>query len=202
MKTIYEAFDGTKFNDQQECYMYELNHKDQRIKQLKDQLDTKMNITPQVGAKDIWIKFSGYDDDVYAVRIDNEEDLRLLNEWGKLNFDTFNQYTREDIGTIQIFTRYDSDTWQHGTPEDLKKEFCEAIDDLCNKLLKHPTVIDGEIQYVYRKHFSEEFSEADYKKLKSGDSTPLYALGLLTEASEDPDEIEESFELFEEEIQA
>lgn len=147
-KTIYEvkktyvANDGTEFKDMEECEKYEAT-----AKCVINEMFNKLNFQRSqcVGiAHDIFTAISSYDD-MYAVKIENANQLEIVNKWLHEQDGYVNNYLGEEtIGTVQLINEYDDGVWTVGTPERLKEEFSKAIDSLYNKLLEKSEESKGE----------------------------------------------------------
>jgi len=134
-KTIYEekktyvANDGTAFKDMEECEKYE--------ETAKCVINSMFKSVPQ--KHEYWFntRFDLFccDDEIYAVKIRDRDDLESLNKWLLQTFgDTGEEialYDTDAIGTIQIFSvdEPDSSYWQCGSAEKLKETLCNIVDD-------------------------------------------------------------------------
>ena len=136
IKKIYVANDGTEFQNEEECRKYEQTAKctiNAMFKKLKIQR------TENVGYKLEDIFALCYEDNVFAVKIENVDSLEIVNKWICSHAGHHDDAVigNEAIGTIQLIDVYDGDygAWVVGTPDDLKKQYCDAIDKLYNKLV-------------------------------------------------------------------
>ena len=129
--TDYIAFDGVVFADENDCLAYEKKHKEEAT----EKINSKIYKTENVGEIDTWMRLAGCDDDMYAVRIDSLDDLNAINTWGKAGFDYFELIPESAIGTIQLLQEWGNEVHNLGTPEKLKVEYFEAIDNLCGNLI-------------------------------------------------------------------
>lgn len=133
-KTVYEtenqyiADDGTIFQNREECEAYE--NLDKKLNQLQVQKTDWMD--------DIFREFDSSEIDVYAVKIENAEQLEIVNEWIEAH-DIYNygmSLDKEVIGTIQLLLLdYENNVYGIGTPEQLKEAYCKTIDAWYNELV-------------------------------------------------------------------
>lgn len=134
VKATYIAFDGTEFKNREECEKYE----DTAECAIKGAF-FKSNVKYVA-----WECFmdatynNGYDDEIYVVEIKDENDLKVINQFLKLykaNNPYLNMLGADAIGTTQIFVCYDFATQlaHMGTPEEMKRRYCEAIDKYFSK---------------------------------------------------------------------
>lgn len=139
--TIYIANDGTEFRDEDECRKYE-NTAECAIKEMFNKLNPQ--VTYNVGDSNPFYVL-GCDDDLYAVKIENTNQLEIVNKWIRVQ-DKYQSNTLGDdaIGTIQLINNYLDGILILGTPEQLKEKYCEAIDQLFDKLVEKSEEPKGE----------------------------------------------------------
>lgn len=133
---IYVANDGTEFRNEEECRKYEktascaINGMFRKL---------KFQETCYIGDGEPFGLF-GYEDTLYAVEIENTDQLEIVNKWICDN-DSYSCCEKQligadKIGTIQLICLYDGGVFTVGTPEELKEKYCKAIDELYNKLIE------------------------------------------------------------------
>jgi hypothetical protein len=140
MKTItvtkYVARDGMEFYNKDDCINYERNF----IEMSKDVL---LEIPHQETlAGNIYFATTQFveSDHVFAFRIRHDYDLEIMNQFLAFRgFENDELFTHDDIGTIQLFLRFDGDTNMDevrklGTPAKLKQDISREIDDLFRKI--------------------------------------------------------------------
>lgn len=138
VKKTYVANDGTEFKDLEECEKYEESSKCV-INSMFNKLKTQK--TEYIGDCDMFNMFQ-YEDDMYAVKIENANQLEIVNKWIRENSEDPEYLSAEAIGTIQLLLAFDSDircSWgvsPIGTPEQLKQMFSDAVDKLYNELIE------------------------------------------------------------------
>lgn len=141
--TTYIANDGTEFKSEEECKKYETTAKC-AVNVLFNSVPKQT--TPFIGEKEPFCDFGSCDNEVYAVKIRSIDDLDAVNKYLKWS-DSENDCLGVDaIGTIQIlvYQAYcDGTIYKYGTPDNLKKEFCKAIDELCGKLIETEETKEG-----------------------------------------------------------
>ena len=127
----YVANDGTVFKSEEECKKYEVSAMCavkalfNGVKQYEEYGDTFL------GKAAKWV---GSDDSIYTVCFDSLSDIEATNKWLQMvygqNGDKTALFSSSDLGTIQIIQAYDDCFWQMGTPDDVKKRFCDHIDEM------------------------------------------------------------------------
>lgn len=132
----YIANDGTEFKSEDECRKYEETAKCAifgAIKRLEYQ-ETRCFAEREC---DLFTSFS-CDDNMYAFRIRNVDDLEVINRWIHLVNIAGDKLGTDAIGTIQLINTYcdDEDVWLIGTVEQFKERICKQIDKLVDKLVK------------------------------------------------------------------
>ena len=138
-ENIYIANDGTEFKSEDECKKYEATAVC-AINQMFDKIPKQ--ITHSLG--DSFGYGFGYDDSLYAIKIDSIEDVEVVNKWllrsGDANENARSCIGADAVGTIQLFSSYDYDNyiWNIGTPEKMKKDYCDCIDRLFDSLVEKP----------------------------------------------------------------
>lgn len=142
--TTYIANDGTEFKSEEECRKYE-ETAECAIRGMFKGL--KPQHTERIGESGGLFTAFDYDDDVFAVKVENASQLEILNKWVKM-LDPGNYlpcFTDEAIGTIQLIVEnYDGNLWFLGTPEEFKKLLNEEVDSLFNKLIEKAEEPKGE----------------------------------------------------------
>lgn len=132
MEIKYVAVDGTVFDDKQECETYErtsINVIDAQFKKLP------MQVSEGFIENTCFNDFT-YDDDMYAVKIENAEQLKIINKWLNAHHNP-DKIGIDKIGTIQLIDFYDDgDVWLLGTPTEFKERCCKDIDTFFDKLIK------------------------------------------------------------------
>lgn len=130
-KKIYVANDGLEFSSEEECKKYEESAKG-AINAMFNSLEHHK--VDQAG--DDMPYYWCCDDELLAVKIHNETELRIVNQ--KLS--QINNYYGEllpasAIGTVQVIEFYDYcnggepySAFCVGTPEEMKKKYCDWID--------------------------------------------------------------------------
>ena len=133
---VYVAEDGTEFSTEEQCKKYEASAKfaiEQMVRKIPNQ------ITAYVGEKDA-PSMIGCEDTMYALRIRNEEDVIAVNMWVESFGDGFehNCIGTDAIGSIIFVDVFDcgGGIWTIGTPENMKKTYCDFVDSLYNKLVE------------------------------------------------------------------
>ena len=138
IKKIYVANDGTEFEDVNECKKYEQTAKcaiDAMFNKLK------MQKTEYVGDS---IRSFCMDDTVYAIKIKNMNQLEVVNKWIKSREASGRIIGEDEVGTIQLICDDGYSAWTMGTPDNLKKEYCDAIDGFFDELIGNPEEVKGE----------------------------------------------------------
>lgn len=132
IKKIYVAKDGTEFENEGECLKYE-----QTARCAINGMFEKLNAqrTDGLGENEPFNLFY-CEDTMYAVKIENENQLEVVNKWIKQEEYSAKCLGVEAIGTIQLINRYDGGVWVAGTPDDLKKRYIDGVDALFNKLIE------------------------------------------------------------------
>lgn len=125
--TTYIANDGTEFKSEEECIKYETTARcaiDGMFKSLP------MQITNYFGDCDPFCDINS-DSTLYAVKIENVDQLEIVNRWIKES-DIYDQnyFLGEGyIGSIALIsTNWEGATWVLGSVESLKKSCCDEID--------------------------------------------------------------------------
>ena len=144
IKKIYVANDGTEFSTEEECKKYEKTAEcaiNGMFKKLKVQE------TCCIGDGEPFGSF-GYEDTLYAVKIENTDQLEIVNKWIADN-DNYSRCEKQligadKIGTIQLIDVYDGGVWTVGTPEELKEKYIKAIDKLFDELIDKTEETKGE----------------------------------------------------------
>lgn len=134
IKKYYVAADGTEFASEEECRKYEDTARC-AINAMFEKLE--MQKTFCVGDSiDMLTPFS-YDDNMYAVKVRDINDVETINKWIKAAHKDNAVLGAETIGTIQLLDMYDcSSVWCIGTPDDLKAKYARAVDELVDKLVE------------------------------------------------------------------
>jgi len=129
IKKIYVADDGTEFQSEEECKKYE-----QTARCVINGMFHKLKIQKTYGVGDCEpFNFFGYEDCVYAVKIENMNQVEIVNKWMKSeNSCHINEsYLGADaVGTIQLLSPFEGGVWVIGTPDELKETYNKAIDNL------------------------------------------------------------------------
>lgn len=96
--TMYQASDGTKFHDEEECKKYELSAKGA----VRDKL-SKLIVSDTRGTTyDAWSIFAGCDDhEVIAVKMDFEKDFDTVLQFIHLEFSWYNTENKEVFQIIE-----------------------------------------------------------------------------------------------------
>lgn len=138
----YVANDGTVFNSEDECRKYEQTAKG-AINGMFMKLP-KIQINECAADREPFYGFS-CEDTIYAVRIQNVDEVEVINKWLKLT-DPCNCHSvsTEEIGKIILLCRYYDGVYVVGTPEYLKKQYCDAIDQWFSSLVEKPEDGKGE----------------------------------------------------------
>ena len=142
--TKYIANDGEEFLDEEACKKYEKTAEcaiNGMFKKLKVQE------TACIGDGEPFGQF-GYEDYLYAVKIENADQLEIVNKWIVSN-DNYSCCEKQligadKIGAIQLIDVYDGGVWTVGTPEELKEKYIKAIDKLFDKLIEKAEETKGE----------------------------------------------------------
>ena len=124
--TIYEASDGTTFNDKDECIKYEKNARTAIIGAVKEifKLDGE-NINPENYA----LCNCCSDDEFYAVKIQDETELAVINRW-LIETQCHLPFGTDAIGKIHIFCDSWGNTYYYGTEEHCRAEQARFMDDI------------------------------------------------------------------------
>lgn len=124
IKKIFVASDGTEFSSQDACADYECTYKNAINAAFR-----KLTMKETFALGDVQPCNYSYDDSMIVVKIRNEKELVVANQWlnemgkgGVLGADA--------IGTTQYINVYDDCSWLLGTAEEIKKRFCEWVDSL------------------------------------------------------------------------
>lgn len=131
MEIKYVAIDGEVFSTREECEAYEstsINVIDAQFAKLPIQLTENF-------AEDGYFSAFSCDDAMYAVRIENVEQLEIVNKWLDAH-STPDKIGIDKIGTIQLIDMYGDWAYLMGTPAEVKEKYSKAIDNLCNKLIQ------------------------------------------------------------------
>lgn len=132
MEIKYVAVDGTVFDDKQECETYERTSIDAIDAQFKK---LPMQVSEGFVENTCFHEFS-YDDDMYAVKIENAKQLEIINKWLNAHHNP-DKIGIDKIGTIQLIDFYDDgDIWILGTPTEFKERCCKDIDTFFDKLIQ------------------------------------------------------------------
>lgn len=127
--TIYEAKDGTHFLNKYKCVQYEEDY-DKAIENFEN-----LPKATEFHAGDLYeLCPFGSDDVLYCIPITSENVVEIIKEWGLL-FDrniTEDFISKSDIGKRIFFSAYDGGVFRFGTPFELKRLFCDKIDELAN----------------------------------------------------------------------
>lgn len=135
--TTYIAKDGTEFKSEDECRKYEETAKCAIFGALQKLECQKTDMFAEREC-DLFTSFS-CDDNMYAFRIRNVDDLEVVNRWMHLVDDCSRDKLGTDaIGTIQLINTYcdDESVWVIGTVEQFKEKVCKQIDKLVDKLVE------------------------------------------------------------------
>ena len=128
----YVADDGTEFKSEEECRKYEQTAQC-AINAMFEKLPKQETFDPTGGS----FPYFGSEETIIAVKVDTLNDVETINKWimarkGNKSADCIGA---ESVGTIQLFGECDGDwLWRIGTPDELKKTCCEAIDTWFDKL--------------------------------------------------------------------
>lgn len=132
MEIKYVAIDGEVFSTREECETYErttIDAIDAQFKKLPMQISEGF-------IEDTCFNEFTCDDDMYAVKIENAEQLEIINKWLTAHHNT-DKIGIDKIGTIQLIDFYDDDdVWILGTPTEFKERCCKDIDTFFGKLIK------------------------------------------------------------------
>ena len=129
----YIADDGTEFKSEEECKKYEETAKC-AVNVMFDKLQKQ--VCKDVGQDD-WLSAFGFEDDIYAVKIRNANDVDAVNKWIISHKYSTDQCIGVDaVGTIQLFEVYSyiDEIWHIGTVEKMKEEFSKFVDSLVDEL--------------------------------------------------------------------
>lgn len=128
----YVAVDGTTFATEKECHDYESKFS-KNVTEKFEKLP--MTVRECIGEYEYFGGFS-VDEDVYAVKIQSELALHTVNDWLRLNCCTSPTELLNEtaIGTIQLISVLDGSAALYGTPDDLKRAYCDAVDSLVYNL--------------------------------------------------------------------
>lgn len=127
----YVAKDGTVFKSEEECKTYEVSAMCavkalfNGVKQYEEYGDVFLDESTG---------YIGGEDSIYTVCFDSLSDIEATNKWLQMvhgqNGDKTALFSSANLGTIQIIRVYDDCFWRHGTPDDVKKRFCDHIDEM------------------------------------------------------------------------
>ena len=131
MEIKYVAADGKSFESMEECMEYE-NTATSVINAQFEKLPIQLT---ESFAEDGYFSSFSCDDDMYAVRIENVEQLEIVNKWLNAH-STPDKIGIDKIGTIQLIDTYGDWAYLMGTPAEVKEKYSKAIDNLCNKLIQ------------------------------------------------------------------
>ena len=123
----YMANDGVMFDSKEKCIAHEqtaeCKAKDWFNKTCKKKIECFGEI----------LRHFDWDTTLYVVPINNEDDLDNVNAYLEFHGDT--QLTAKAIGSIRLIAEGEwIGTEDIGTPEELKKEYCDAIDSFVSEL--------------------------------------------------------------------
>ena len=141
-KNIYVANDGTEFQSEEECRKYE----ETATCAIKGMFNTlKMQETYAVGDGEPF-NFFYSEDTIHAVKIENADQLEIVNKWIRCKDKSHALIGAEAIGTIQLIVSYPycNDVWVIGTPDKLKEMYIEGIEELYNELVEKAKEAKGE----------------------------------------------------------
>lgn len=141
-KNIYVANDGTEFQSEEECRKYE----ETATCAINGMFDTlKMQTSYAVGDGEPFNSLS-YEDTIYAIKIENADQLEIVNKWIWDKDKTCELIGAEAIGTIQLisFDSYGNAIWVIGTPDKLKEMYIKGIEELYNELIEKSEETKGE----------------------------------------------------------
>jgi len=138
----YVANDGEVFQSEEECRKYEQTAKG-AINGMFMKLPN-IQINECAADTDPFYTFS-CEDTIYAIRIQNVEELEVVNKWIKATDPCCcHSVSTEDIGKIILLCRYYDGVFVVGTPDYLKDQYCAAIDHWFSKLVENPEEGKGE----------------------------------------------------------
>lgn len=139
--TTYIANDGTEFKNEEECKKYEATAECVINKMFKG-----LNLQETLLEDDYNLTMFYGDDSIYAVKIENLNQLEIVNKWIRMRSDdSCFGYPDDVIGTVQIIREtYDGTLWFLGTPEELKKSLSKVIDSFFDKLIDTAEETKGE----------------------------------------------------------
>ena len=127
--TIYVAKDGTHFLNKYKCNKYEEEY-DKAMESFEN-----LPKTTQLNAGDLYeLCPFGSEDILYCIPITSENVVEIIKKWGML-FDrniTEDFISKNDIGKRIFFSEYDGSIYRFGTPYELKRLFCDKVDELAN----------------------------------------------------------------------
>lgn len=122
------AYDGEEFDDEGMCLDYE--------RQLMIEAFDDIPRAESCGEEMMYaICNPAYDDNIYAIYIDTEETRNLVNAWADSVLSS--GVEKGKIGTVQVFCMWDGYEGCHlGSTGEIKKIFCDFIDDLEKKAIE------------------------------------------------------------------
>ena len=129
-ETIYVANDGTRFFTEYECKKHE-----EKVRSIEEIFESLPKITQYSAGNQYEFCLFGSDDTLYCIPITSKKVVEIIREWSSLFDQTYitdDFISESDIGKRIFFSEYDGYLYRFGTPFELKRLFCDKVDELAN----------------------------------------------------------------------
>lgn len=129
--TIYVSKDGVRFLCKYECEKHEAE-----FENALDEFEKLPKITKYSAGDDYQLAPFASDDTLYCIPITSKEVVEKIRRFAWFHDVSSGMVddlvTESDIGKRIFFSEYDGYLYRFGTPFELKRLFCDKIDELAN----------------------------------------------------------------------
>ena len=130
-ETIYVAKDGTRFLYKSQCEKHEAE-----FEKAEAAFDALPKSTKYNAGDDYQLNPFACDDTLYCIPITSMDVVEKIKNWCQFNdtsgISAETMVSKSDIGKRISLSEYDGYFYRFGTPYELKRLFCDKIDELAN----------------------------------------------------------------------